>query len=355
MAKKILIVQTAFLGDLLLSIPLIKSVKNNLPGAEINLVCRKGFGSFFKNSGLVADIFEIQKKNSDSYQSVIDANKGTTYDLILCPHESFTTARLISKIKAHKKIGFKKWWNFFFFTETVKKDYLLPDALRQMSLLMSSDPLLSEKLVKYKKFEKDWTSDKNLLPEVPDWAKPTWSWPWKQEDVAGKFRLPENYVCLFPGSVWKTKQWVEEGFIEVGRALRDKNVTVIVMGGPGEEKLAEFVAKEIPGAFSLAGKTSLQESVMILSKAQVVVTNDSAGQHLAALVEAPTASVFGPTVLEFGFRPWNSNAIVVERKNLACRPCGKHGHHKCPIGTHECMKGLSYKEVLSATEKLLQL
>lgn len=355
MAKKILVVQTAFLGDLLLSIPLLKAVQSHCPGADIHLVCRKGFGSLFKASHLVSDIFEIQKKNAESYQNVINATQGITYDLILCPHESFTTARLIAKIKAHKKIGFKKWWNFLFFTETVKKDYALPDALRQMSLLSSADPTLPEKLNKYKKFQKDWVSDKGLLPEVPDWAKPTWNWPWKFEEVSNKYHLPQNYVCLFPGSVWKTKQWTEEGFIEVGNALKEKNVSVLVMGGPGEETLAERVAQAIPGAVSLAGKTSLSETVTILSRAQVVVTNDSAGQHLAALVEVPTASVFGPTVLEFGYRPWNSNAIVIERKHLACRPCGKHGHHKCPIGTHECMKGIGYKEVLSATEKLYQL
>ena len=119
------------------------------------------------------------------------------------------------------------------------------------------------------------------------------------------------------------------------------------MGGPGEEELATRISKLIPGSLNLAGKTSPLESLQVLAQADVVVTNDSAGQHMAALVGAPTVSVFGPTVLEFGYRPWNSKAKIVERKGLACRPCGKHGHHKCPIGTHECMKKITATEVIA--------
>jgi heptosyltransferase-2 len=89
--------------------------------------------------------------------------------------------------------------------------------------------------------------------------------------------------------------------------------------------------------------------------AELVVTNDSAGQHLAALAGTKTVSVFGPTVLPFGFRPWNSQAIVVERFGLSCRPCGKHGPMKCPIGTHECMKSIRSNEVYQACERLLSI
>jgi heptosyltransferase-2 len=118
------------------------------------------------------------------------------------------------------------------------------------------------------------------------------------------------------------------------------------MGGPGEEELCEKIGQQIPGALNLAGRTSLLETTTVLSGAKLVVTNDSGGQHLAALSGVPTVAVFGPTVPEFGFIPWNKQAQVVENKTLACRPCGKHGHQICPIGTHICMTSITADQVV---------
>ncbi len=351
--KRILIIQTAFLGDLLLSVPLIKHLKSTFPGVEISVVCRKGFGSLLTSLGLVDRALEIEKKKKETYRQALEAFGHIEFDLLLCPHESFTTASFSKKVRARKKIAFHKWWNFFFFTERIKKDLSLPDALRQMSLLQEFDPLLKKNLQDFHKQDLAWKKQNSfLLTPVPDWASPVVNVNSRFAEVQSNRGLKTNYVCLFPGSVWKTKQWSEEGFVGTGKGLAQQGLQVVVMGGPGEEELAARVAKQIPESLNLAGQTNLLESLVILSKAQVVISNDSAGQHLAALVAAPTLSVFGPTVLEFGFRPWNSFSTVVEREGLACRPCGKHGHHKCPLNTHECMKSIQSKEVLERIEKL---
>ena len=353
-AKRILVVQTAFLGDLLLTVPLFKYLKSTFPQSEITLVARKGFGSLFKELLLVDRVFEIQKKNKESYRKIIAALQGTSFDLLLSPHESVTTALFVRRIKAQKKIGFHKWWNGYFFDERIQKDFSLPDALRQMSLLQNCDPQLKRNLLEFHRADLEWQKqNQKLLTPVPQWASPVVPLPLDFAAVQAQYDLPANFVCLFPGSVWKTKQWTEEGFIGVGQKFAQAGHSVIVMGGPGEEELAARVAEKIPKALNLAGRTKLLESLVILSRAQVVVTNDSAGQHLASLVEAPTVSVFGPTVLEFGYRPWNTRARVIERKGLACRPCGKHGHHQCPLGTHECMKSLQTSEVFAGAESVL--
>jgi heptosyltransferase-2 len=351
--KRILVIQTAFLGDLLLSVPLFKYLKNQFPACEISLVCRKGFGSLYRDLKLVDKTFEIQKKNKESYQTALSQLQAWEFDLLLSPHESFTTAWFTRSIRARKKVGFYKWWNAPFFDLRVRKDLRLPDAIRQMSLLQEQDEKLKESIRQFHKLDLEWRKKSDgLLTPVPDWASPIVTLPSSWPELQSRFQLPSRAICLFPGSVWKTKQWTEEGFLEVGQKLHEQGSSVLVMGGPGEEELAERVAAQIPGALNLAGKTSQLETLQILSRADVVVTNDSAGQHMAALVGAPTVSIFGPTVLEFGYRAWNSRAMIVERKGLACRPCGKHGHNKCPIGTHECMKRVSSVEVLQKIEQL---
>lgn len=354
--KRILVIQTAFLGDLLLTVPLLKYLRSEFPQCEISLVCRKGFGSLLKDLSLVDKTYEIQKKDRPSYRQALQSLQAWNFDLLLSPHESMTTAFFALRIKSKVKIGFRKWWNAAFFTERVRKDESLPDSLRQMSLLQEHDPKLKRQLSEYRKSEMAWSKkDDGRLAPVPDWASPQVTLPSNSNEILDQYQLPSRFVCLFPGSVWRTKQWTEEGFTEVGQQLADAGHFVVLMGARGEEDLAERISGKIPNSVSLAGKTSLQESLAILSRARLVVTNDSAGQHLAALVQAPTVSVFGPTVLQFGFRPWNSKAIVVERKGLGCRPCGKHGHQRCPLGTHECMKSIQAAEVFEASQSLIRL
>lgn len=126
------------------------------------------------------------------------------------------------------------------------------------------------------------------------------------------------------------------------------------MGGPGEEALAEEVAREIPRSVSVAGKTSILESAQLIARARLVVGNDSASTHLAAMCETPLIAVFGPTVLRFGFRPWSAQTYIAQKENLPCRPCGKHGHQVCPIKTHVCMRHLPAEQVLQTAETILR-
>ncbi|MEZ0391441.1 MAG: glycosyltransferase family 9 protein [Pseudobdellovibrionaceae bacterium] len=297
-------------------------------------------------------IYEIQKKDKASYKAALQALSSWEFDLLLSPHESLTSALFARKVKAKTKIGFRSWWNFAFFGERIRKEKSLPDALRQMSLLQEHDPTLKKQLQDFRRQDLEWPRQgKRQLSPVPEWASPQATFSSSFSSLQEKHQLPARFICLFPGSVWKTKQWTEAGFIEVGQKLSQEGHFILVMGGPGEEELAQRIAQQIPNSKSLAGQTSLQESLSLLARASVVITNDSAGQHMAALVQAATVSIFGPTVLDFGYRPWNSKAIVVERKGLGCRPCGKHGHHKCPIGTHECMKSIQAAEVLKAVHE----
>ncbi|MEN0060098.1 MAG: glycosyltransferase family 9 protein, partial [Bdellovibrio sp.] len=131
--------QTAFLGDLLLSIPLLKKCREIWPQHKLGLVRRKGFGDFFLKTHLVDQVFEIEKGKSDSYAKVVEHLRYVEVDNLISPHESLRTAFLSSQIKARHKIAFQKSWNFLFYSTRLPKNAQLPDALRQLSLLAPED------------------------------------------------------------------------------------------------------------------------------------------------------------------------------------------------------------------------
>ncbi|UOF02404.1 glycosyltransferase family 9 protein [Bdellovibrio reynosensis] len=359
-----LVVQTAFLGDLLLSIPLLKKCREMWPEHQLGLVCRKGFGDFFLKTGLVHHVFEIEKGKADTYQKIAENLKSFEVDHLISPHESLRTAFLVSKIKARQKISFAKPWNFIFYNSRVEKDLKLPDPIRQISLLKNINPHVTKDIETFRTQEKPYLPDAHgKLSAPPVWASMSLrsqvlSLPGVYDSLKARFPLPGfdegKAVLLFPGSVWATKRWTAEGFINAGIALQEKGYQVYVMGGPGEEVLAESVAKEIPGSICLAGKTKVIESTQLIARAALVIGNDSASTHLAAVCETPLIAVFGPTIIEFGFRPWSAESYIVHQAGLKCRPCGKHGHHHCPIGTHVCMKNISAEEVLKTAGFILR-
>lgn len=357
-------VQTAFLGDLLLSIPLLKKCKELWPEKKLALVCRHGLGDFFLQSKLVDHVFEIKKGDSASYQKILVELRSYQIHELIVPHESLRTAAFCRQIKAQNKIAYKKPWNFLFYNERVTRDLRLPDALRQLSLLGSFDKTLQSQLQKYAEEARPYQSNaQHLLPAPPAWGSMSLresllQTPGVFHSLQERLQLKKSsapIVLLFPGSVWATKRWTREGYIQAGQNFIRQGVQVYIMGGPGEEALAQEVADAIPGACSLAGLTSIYESAQLIVRSQLVIGNDSASTHLAAACETPLIAIFGPTILDFGYRPWSAESYVVEHKTLPCRPCGKHGPQVCPLGTHACMKELPASEVVRVAESVLGL
>ena len=343
---------------------MLKRCRELWPDHKLGLVCRKGVGGFLLKTGLIDELYEVQKGNSASYAEALQKIKSHQVDHLISPHESLRTVIFCSKIPARKKISFYKFWNFPFFQVRQVKPQAVPDSLRQISLLEFQDPKIKSQIQDYIQAVNPFQPDEQgHLPAPPSWASMSLrTRVIKDEkvfaDLKEKFSLgfysSKKVVLIFPGSVWATKRWTAEGFMAAGQALQKQGHQVIVMGGPGEEELAEKVAKGIPGSFSLAGKTSIYESAQLIAHAALVLGNDSASTHLAAVCETPLIAIFGPTVLEFGYRPWSAESYVVEKQGLHCRPCGKHGHKECPIGTHVCMTSISAAHVVERAEMILK-
>jgi heptosyltransferase-2 len=347
----VLVVQTAFLGDLLLTIPLLRRLRQLKPLSPLILVAREGAGRLMKELELVDEVYEIRKGDPGSYRAAQEQLKKRRYEWIVCPHQSMTSAKFCWGLPAQVKVSFKQWWNFPFFKHRVDRNPMWPEPIRLLSLLQGLDPEMGPWLAEASKTELRKADIYGRLAPVPLWA----SVSLREKLVHRPSPLPagNRTVCIFPGSIWATKKWNEESFIELAERLVREGHEIYWMGSKEEMPMTKKMEVRVRGSHSVAGQLSLFQSLVLLSHSRLAISNDSAGQHLAAVAGAPTVSIFGPTILDFGFRPWNSQAMVAELFDVPCRPCGPHGHKKCPKGTHECMKRLPVALVTQRVHQLL--
>jgi heptosyltransferase II len=341
----ILYIQTAFLGDLLLSVPTLKRLRELYPGQQIHLLCRKNLGSIIKENGLVDVVHDQFAGTKPTLLEINQTFSKLQFDVLICPHESFRSTFISALIHAQRKIGYKNWLNSLVFSDCVERPMKFPEVLRQMSLLRPLDGQTDSRFA-------DLVEASAPFKVIPAWtvmALPRYQQSLSKSEWKKKFGFAENRktVCLAPGSVWPTKQWGEEKFSQLAGEIIKSGRQVALVGSPAEMELCQRIEKQIPEVINLAGKTSLTELAEVIATSDYLVSNDSGAMHIASMTGTPSVSVFGPTVLEFGYQPWNDKAVVVENKVLACRPCSSHGGKKCPLGTHECMTSITMREVES--------
>jgi len=347
-----LVFQTAFPGDLFLSIPLIKRIKDWDPQGEVVLACRPGLGEFFKETGLADEIITINKRDKTQSAQALNKLSARPWDVVFVPHESVRTALWMLRLKARHKVSFAQWWNRPFYDKRVVKPVNYPDALRQLSLLTPLDSRLAEHFGHEDLHELQNPAGRQEavdlhLPYIPEWAS-------MQIMTA---RPEGRAVFIAPGSTWNTKRWTAGGYKELAKMILDQGYTLELVGSKDEKILCDEIEAAVlaarPGASvkNHAGRTSLNDLVKLFRRGTALVSNDSGAMHAAAVTGLPTVAIFGPTTLNLGFRPWQNRAMVVQ-KDLDCRPCGKHGHQKCPLGHHHCMEKIEAGEVLRAFLKV---
>jgi heptosyltransferase-2 len=349
----ILYIQTAFLGDLLLSVPALKRLRKLYPGQEIHLLCRKGLGEFFVRERLADRVFDQFKKDKPSLSEIKTLFEGLHYSLLICPHQSTRSSLIARRIRADKKIGFDGFLNRFVFTETYPRPMKWPETLRQLSLLKNLDRELAAEFVKV-------AGRGAPFKEIPEWS--SMAQPRFLERLSHRQHLAEKLsldagkkmILFAPGSVWATKRWGASKFIELAKLLLERGDQVVLVGSPAEKGLAAFIASKVPALVDITGTTKIADMVELIAGADALISNDSGAMHMASVAGTPTVAVFGPTVQGFGYQPWNPRSVVVENVDLYCRPCSSHGGPKCPISTHECMTSISAQSVLAAMDALLQ-
>lgn len=319
---KILIVQTSFLGDTVLSTPVVREVRKLYPDSEIWMMTTPLSSQLVESNPSLAGVIPFDKRGSESgfkgLFRMAKKLKGMNFDVVYSLHKSYRTSVLLYLSGIPKRIGFSVAKLSFLYHETYDRDQSEHDVLRNLSILKGELDISKIK-----------TPEMELFPEKKEQLNP---------ELISKLDALGEYAVLVPGSAWETKMWDSSEFKEAAKHLIDKGLNVVLLGAQSDEKACEKVAYT-ENILDLSGKTSIREAIYIVSSAKIIVCNDSMSLHMASALKIPTVVLFCSTIPAFGYGPWENRAIIVE-KDVGCRPCGKHGKRVCPLGTDECMKGL---------------
>jgi heptosyltransferase-2 len=334
MTKKILIIQTAFLGDVVLCTPLIKATRKLFPNSFISFLLIPQTENVLENNPHLNDIIVYDKRGKDrgfkNFLKMVKNVKVRNFDLAIIPHRYLRSALLAYLAKIPQRIGFDKGIDSFLFTQKVTYKNKWHEVERNLSLL---------------NYFNDETLDKapELFPSPQDFS-------YVQELLQGSgIEASDKMVVIAPGSIWMTKRWLPERFAEVSDLLiKEAGTKVIFLGSKDDEKLCIEIANLMKGKpIILAGKTSILQSAAIISQCKVILSNDSAPVHMASAMNKPVVAIFGSTIPEFGFAPYGESHIIIEKK-MECRPCGIHGKNKCPKKHFKCMTEITTQEVFEA-------
>lgn len=315
--KNILIIQTAFLGDVILATPVASELKRLFPEASIDFLVKKGNESLLQNNPNLRYVISFDKSKGKlrSMIHLIKQLRSQKYDLVINLHRFGSSGFITAYSKGKKKYGFKK--NPFSFRYTKSFPHEIGNGQHEVERNLS--------------IIREFGAVEKKRPEL---------FPSKAQFEKVKEYSKGNYFCLAPASVWFTKQLPKDKWIQL---LKQQSLFghVFLLGGKEDVLLCQEIIDEsgISNATNLAGKLSLLESAALLSKAKRNFVNDSGPLHLASAMNAPLTAFFCSTIPDFGFGPLSDDSEVKEiNEKLYCRPCGIHGFKACPEGHFRCGK-----------------
>jgi len=311
--QKILIIQTAFIGDVILATALIEKIAAYHPDAQIDFVLRKGNERLLDNNPHVGQVY-IWNKKQNKYRNliqIIQQIRAKRYDTVINLQRFFATGLITALSKGIERIGFDKNPLSFFLTKKVKHEIGNGKHEVERNLALIADRTDNEIL------------RPRLFPNTADFEK---------------VKTDYQYVCLAPTSVWFTKQYPAAKWVELINKMPN-GVHVHLLGGPPDRAACEAILQQAnhPSIHNRAGQLSFLESAALMANAKMNYVNDSAPLHIASAMNAPVTAFFCSTVPSFGFTPLSDQSLIVETKEaLACRPCGLHGKKACPEGHFKC-------------------
>ena len=336
--NKILVVQTAFIGDAILTLPMIQKLKEILNDINIQVLCIPSTQEIFSASPYVDKVIAYDKKGRDksllSLIKLISKIRSEKYSRIYSPHRSFRTSLIVKFSGVKLTFGFNSSSLKGVYNYIIKYDSKKHEIQRNLDLIGYSYDSESWKIKPELNF--------SGIKAIP------------LEKIFVNYKSRSKYIVVAPGSVWKTKRYPAEFYLSIIKYLVGRKYFVLLLGGEKDIALCNSLESEFrENVKSVAGKFSLTESVLLLSNAEMLISNDSAPTHLGMCADIPVLTIYCSTVPDFGFYPYNAASSYISYNDLTCKPCGIHGHEKCPVGTFECAFKLEPEIVISKIEEML--
>ena len=320
--KKLLIIRFSSIGDIVLTTPVIRCIKQQLKDVEIHYLTKKAFEPVVKNNPYIDKIFTIENK----IEEVLADLKKESYFHIVDLHKNFRSKGVILKLKkpssSFSKINIKKWLIVNF------KISMLPELHIVDRYFQAVDKLGVK------------NDDKGLDYFIPE------------NDEVDLTSLPElfhnGYVGWVIGGKHNTKIYPEDKIISVCKKI---NKPVILLGGKEDFEKGERIRKETgDNIFNACGKYNINQSASLVKQADKILTNDTGLMHIAAAFHKKIISLWGNTIPEFGMYPYmpgdENKSTILEVKNLSCRPCSKLGYKECPKKHFDCMRKIEVNRLV---------
>lgn len=329
--KKILVIQTAFIGDLIMSTGIFPALKELFPDSQIDVVAIPASAIILKYNPYLNQVYSFDKKTTflnkiKSFFSLVFKLRKNKYDIGISIQHYLTSSFLMLLSNIRLKVGRQSM-------KFVDINVIIPSGLHNKDKTLALLKAFSEK---------DFTNNSEIF--IP-------------EDIVEKIKQKllhnsKKNICIAPGSVWETKKLPAKKYIEIINKLTDFNIYLI--GAKNEFELCDGIQKQVTNqnVINFAGELNLLESSALIKISDLLLCNDSAPLHIANAVETPVFAFFGPTVRKFGCYPYRENDQMIEI-DLDCRPCSKHGTNVCPLGHHNCMNLININDVFMKIIKLL--
>jgi heptosyltransferase II len=319
--ERLLIVQSGFLGDVVLTSPLIAALRHRLAPESLTVLTTQQAQPLLEHHPSVDRVLVDAKRTEG--RGIIGLWRAARqvrrqrYTTAVAPHKSLRTALLLALAGIPRRVGFRQSPGWFLYHQTVVRDAQRHEIERILCLMrafgVEPDDCDRRPYVEYD--EVAYKNAQTFLSEA-------------------NITATDPVFVLCPGSVWPTKRWTIEGFAGLVRRLEDNYGRVLLCGSPQDRTVTQVVY-ERAGArgVNLAGRADLATFMALVDRARLVVSNDSAPMHIAVARNAAVVAVFCSTTPSLGYGPYSERAVIVEKKDLFCRPCSRHGGPHCPLGT----------------------
>ncbi len=335
--KKILVIQTAFPGDAILTLPLIQELKKKKPDYSIDVLCIPSTAEIIAASPHVNQVISLDKKGKQksviAFLRFIKKVKSNNYEIVYSPHRSVRSALIAMNLSAKESYGFDNSSLKFAFKNLVKYNYSAHEVRRNLEFV-----------------GENFSGDRwRIIPEILI--------PRESEIKVKEYLIDNNlnkFITIAPGSIWETKKYPVGYYKRIVSYFIDLNFQIVLVGGITDKSLCETITEDLEqNVFIAAGDFSFIETIGLLKNSSLLISNDSAPTHLGVCADIPVLTIYCSTTPQFGFYPYNAKSDHISYDDIYCKPCGIHGFRNCPTGTFDCAKLLSSEMVIQKAEKLL--
>jgi len=328
---KFLIIRFSSIGDIVLTTPVIRCLKQQVENAEVHYLVKKNYSGIIEHNPFVDKIHVLE----NDWEKLLDELKAAHFDCIIDLHHNLRSMRVKKALKkvqsfSFKKLNIEKWLLTSIKINTLPKIHIVDRYLETLQTF---------------KVRNDGRGLDFFIPE---------------KDIVPVDHIPTShhagYIGIVIGAALETKKLPLHKLKELCLKI---NHPIILLGGKEDRNIGDKIAAVDPiKIYNACGKFNLNESADLVRKSKLIVSHDTGLMHIAAAFKKQVISVWGNTVPEFGMSPYYGNAQITDFKfevtNLFCRPCSKIGYHKCPLGHFKCMEKQDLDAIKETVASLLK-